>query len=83
LKTRLFLTNNGGASAGGVQSAQPASVRPLSHVGHAAPLMAGTSSVAMERVEEPCDMHNVESVNVDLKTGRVSQIESEEEGGGA
>jgi hypothetical protein len=38
------------------------------------------SSVAMERVEEPCAMHNVESVNVDLKTGRVSQIESEEEG---
>ena len=33
----------------------------------------------MERVEEPCGaMHNVESVNVDLKTGRVSQIESEE-----
>ena len=25
-------------------------------------------------------MHNVDSVNVDLKTGRVSQIESEEEG---
>jgi hypothetical protein len=43
--------------------------------------MAATSSVAMERVEEPCDMHNVESVNVDLKTGRVSQIESEEEFG--
>ena len=43
--------------------------------------MAATSSVAMERVEEPCDMHNVESVNVDLKTGRVSQIESEEEDG--
>ena len=43
--------------------------------------MAATSSVAMERVEEPYDMHNVESVNVDLKTGRVSQIESEEEDG--
>ena len=37
------------------------------------------SSVAVERVEEPCGMHNLESVNVDLKTGRVSQIESEEE----
>ena len=65
-----------------MQSAQPASVRPLSHVGHAAPLMAATSSVVMERVEEPCDIHNVESVNVDLKTGRVSQIESEEESAG-
>ena len=74
LKTRLFLThNNGGISAGGVQSAQPASVRPLSNVGHHHP------APLMERVEEPCGaMHNVESVNVDLKTGRVSQIESEE-----
>ena len=53
-------------------------MRPLSHVGHVAPHMV--SSVAMERVEEPCAMHNVESVNVDLKTGRVSQLESEEEG---